>query len=38
MSFNYLPTAYARPGPVVEVHRLRGCTDGGTAAGSWPRH
>lgn len=25
LSFNYLPRAYGRPGPVVEVHRLRGC-------------
>ena len=25
LSFNYLPRAYERPGPVVEVHRLRGC-------------
>jgi hypothetical protein len=24
-SFNYRPGAYERPGPVVEVHRLRGC-------------
>jgi 4-amino-4-deoxy-L-arabinose transferase-like glycosyltransferase len=32
LSFNYLPRAYARPGPVVEVHRLRGCRDRGGAA------
>ena len=25
MSFNDLPRAYARPGPVVEIHRLRDC-------------
>jgi hypothetical protein len=25
MSFNYLPLAYDRPGPVMTVHRLRGC-------------
>jgi hypothetical protein len=25
LSFNYLPRAYERPGPVVEVHRLEGC-------------
>ena len=25
LSFNYQPAAYARPGPVVEVHRLTGC-------------
>jgi hypothetical protein len=25
-SFNYRPRAYHRPGPVVEVHRLSGCT------------
>ena len=25
-SFNYRPRAYERPGPVVEVHRLRDCT------------
>jgi len=25
LSFNYQPAAYARPGPVVEVYRLRGC-------------
>lgn len=25
LSFNYLPSIYERPGPVVEVHRLRGC-------------
>jgi len=25
-SFNYRPRAYERPGPVVEIHRLRGCT------------
>lgn len=24
-SFNYRPRAYARPGPVVEIHRLRDC-------------
>jgi hypothetical protein len=24
-SFNYAPRAYERPGPVVEVHRLRDC-------------
>lgn len=25
-SFNYRPRAYQRPGPVVEIHRLRDCT------------
>jgi hypothetical protein len=25
-SFNYEPRAYERPGPVVEIHRLRDCT------------
>jgi hypothetical protein len=25
-SFNYHPRAYERPGPVVEIHRLSGCT------------
>jgi hypothetical protein len=25
LSFNYQPAAYERPGPVVEVHRLRRC-------------
>jgi len=25
LSFNFLPRAYERPGPVVEVHRLGGC-------------
>ncbi|HTE59521.1 MAG TPA: hypothetical protein VK631_04170, partial [Solirubrobacteraceae bacterium] len=25
-SFNYRPRAFARPGPVVEIHRLRDCT------------
>ncbi len=25
LSFNFLPRAYERPGPVVEVHRLAGC-------------
>jgi 4-amino-4-deoxy-L-arabinose transferase-like glycosyltransferase len=25
-SFNYRPWAYERPGPVIEVHRLRECT------------
>jgi hypothetical protein len=25
-SFNYQPRAFTRPGPVVEIHRLRGCT------------
>ena len=25
-SFNYQPRAYERPGPVVEIHRLAGCT------------
>ena len=24
-SFNYHPRAYERPGPVVEIHRLRAC-------------
>ena len=24
-SFNYQPRAFRRPGPVVEIHRLRGC-------------
>jgi hypothetical protein len=28
LSFNYLPTAYERPGPLVEVHRLEGCEPG----------
>ena len=26
MSFNYYPTAFTRPGPLIEVHHLRGCT------------
>jgi hypothetical protein len=26
MSFNYYPTAFVRPGPLVEIHHLRGCT------------
>jgi hypothetical protein len=25
MSFDYYPTAFVRPGPLVEVHHLRGC-------------
>ena len=25
-SFNYRPGAYERPGPVIEIHRLRDCT------------
>ena len=25
LSFNYLPPAYERPGPLVEAHRLEGC-------------
>jgi 4-amino-4-deoxy-L-arabinose transferase-like glycosyltransferase len=25
LSFNYLPRAYARPGPLLELHRLNGC-------------
>ena len=25
-SFNYRPRAFERPGPVVEIHRLRDCT------------
>jgi hypothetical protein len=25
-SFNYFPRAYERPGPVVEIHRLRDCS------------
>jgi hypothetical protein len=25
-SFNYQPRAFTRPGPMVEIHRLRGCT------------
>jgi hypothetical protein len=25
LSFNFLPRAYLRPGPVVELHRLSGC-------------
>lgn len=32
LSFNYLPPAYVRPGPRVEVHHLRGCADGGAPA------
>jgi hypothetical protein len=24
-SFNYVPRAYLRPGPLIEIHRLRGC-------------
>ena len=27
MSFNYYPTAFTRPGPLVELHHLRGCRD-----------
>jgi 4-amino-4-deoxy-L-arabinose transferase-like glycosyltransferase len=27
-SFNYAPRAYERPGPVVEIHRLRDCRAG----------
>jgi 4-amino-4-deoxy-L-arabinose transferase-like glycosyltransferase len=26
MSFDYYPTAFVRPGPLIEVHHLRGCT------------
>jgi hypothetical protein len=26
MSFNYYPEAFIRPGPLVEVHHLRGCS------------
>jgi hypothetical protein len=26
LSFNYLPSAYARPGPLIEVYRLDGCS------------
>ena len=25
LSFNYLPRAYMRPGPLLELHRLNGC-------------
>jgi 4-amino-4-deoxy-L-arabinose transferase-like glycosyltransferase len=25
LSFNFLPRAYARPGPLLELHQLRGC-------------
>lgn len=25
LSFNYLPRAYRRPGPLIEIHRLRDC-------------
>jgi hypothetical protein len=25
MSFNYYPTAFTRPGPLIELHHLRGC-------------
>ena len=28
-SFDYEPRAFARPGPVVEIHRLRGCVPRG---------
>jgi len=27
-SFNYYPPAHLRPGPVIELHRLRGCSAG----------
>lgn len=27
LSFNYQPSAYSRPGPVVQIHHLRGCAD-----------
>ncbi len=30
-SFNYYPPAHLRPGPVIEVHRLRGCSAEGTS-------
>lgn len=26
MSFDYYPTAFVRPGPLVEIHHLRGCS------------
>jgi 4-amino-4-deoxy-L-arabinose transferase-like glycosyltransferase len=26
MSFDYYPTAFVRPGPLIEIHHLRGCT------------
>ena len=25
-SFNYQPRAYERPGPLIEIHHLRGCS------------
>jgi hypothetical protein len=28
LSFNYYPTAFERPGPIVRVHRLRDCRQG----------
>lgn len=28
LSFNYLPSAYERPGPLIQIHRLAGCTPG----------
>ena len=28
LSFNHLPSAYERPGPVVSIHRLAHCTPG----------
>jgi Dolichyl-phosphate-mannose-protein mannosyltransferase len=28
LSSNYLPSAYERPGPLVQIHRLAGCTPG----------
>lgn len=31
LSFNFLPKAYGRPGPVIEVHRLNGCPPGPAA-------
>lgn len=27
MSFDYYPTAFVRPGPLIEIHHLRGCGD-----------
>ena len=29
-SFNYYPPAHRRPGPVIELRRLRGCATEGT--------
>jgi hypothetical protein len=28
LSFNYLPSAYQRPGPLIQIHRLADCTSG----------